>query len=114
MFYTCISKDKDNGKFWCATTEDYDRDEMWSYCADTSKILGTTTQSVLICQMGQGQLGWILEKSEPEAASSVDFSEYKQKLERKFMYSRKEVCHKIKPVVGARHQVDCFGDSGQA
>uniref|UniRef100_A0A803T0P1 Fibronectin type-II domain-containing protein n=1 Tax=Anolis carolinensis TaxID=28377 RepID=A0A803T0P1_ANOCA len=32
-YYTCTKEDK--GGFWCATTRNYDRDDRWSYCADT-------------------------------------------------------------------------------
>ncbi|XP_060111205.1 fibronectin-like [Heteronotia binoei] len=39
-FYTCTSEDSKDGRFWCATTGSYDKDEKWSYCADTSKFTG--------------------------------------------------------------------------
>ncbi|XP_026577895.1 matrix metalloproteinase-9-like [Pseudonaja textilis] len=32
-FYTCTKEEK--GRFWCATTRNYDKDLEWSYCADT-------------------------------------------------------------------------------
>ncbi|XP_013913322.1 PREDICTED: uncharacterized protein LOC106542189 isoform X2 [Thamnophis sirtalis] len=32
-FYTCTKVEK--GRFWCATTRNYDKDLEWSYCADT-------------------------------------------------------------------------------
>ncbi|XP_060137182.1 matrix metalloproteinase-9-like [Zootoca vivipara] len=34
-FYTCSNEDDPLGRFWCATTGDYDKDHKWSYCADT-------------------------------------------------------------------------------
>ncbi|XP_028559369.2 epididymal sperm-binding protein 1 [Podarcis muralis] len=34
-FYTCTNLDSQKGNFWCATTGSYDKDEKWSYCADT-------------------------------------------------------------------------------
>uniref|UniRef100_A0A670ZK46 Fibronectin type-II domain-containing protein n=1 Tax=Pseudonaja textilis TaxID=8673 RepID=A0A670ZK46_PSETE len=33
-FYTCTKEEK--GRFWCATTRNYDKDLEWSYCADTN------------------------------------------------------------------------------
>ncbi|KAK9397126.1 hypothetical protein NXF25_020487, partial [Crotalus adamanteus] len=38
VFYSCINKEEKRGRFWCATTRNYDKDKRWSYCADTSKI----------------------------------------------------------------------------
>uniref|UniRef100_A0A8C7E5M5 Fibronectin type-II domain-containing protein n=1 Tax=Naja naja TaxID=35670 RepID=A0A8C7E5M5_NAJNA len=37
-YYTCTNEDAEIGRFWCATTGSYDKEEQWSYCADTSKI----------------------------------------------------------------------------
>ncbi|XP_060137178.1 epididymal sperm-binding protein 1-like [Zootoca vivipara] len=34
-FYTCSNEDDPLGRFWCATTGDYDKDQKWSYCAET-------------------------------------------------------------------------------
>uniref|UniRef100_A0A8C7EI43 Fibronectin type-II domain-containing protein n=1 Tax=Nothoprocta perdicaria TaxID=30464 RepID=A0A8C7EI43_NOTPE len=34
IFYTCTNENTPNGRFWCATTDNYDRDLRWSYCAD--------------------------------------------------------------------------------
>ncbi|XP_060636649.2 uncharacterized protein [Anolis sagrei] len=34
-FYTCTNDNSKDGRFWCATTNNYDTDKMWSYCADT-------------------------------------------------------------------------------
>ncbi|XP_054848607.1 fibronectin-like [Eublepharis macularius] len=34
-FYTCTNEDDKQGRFWCATTENYDKDKLWNYCADT-------------------------------------------------------------------------------
>ncbi|XP_025032581.1 uncharacterized protein LOC103062755, partial [Python bivittatus] len=33
-FYTCTNEDTAYGRFWCATTRNYDQDKNWSYCAD--------------------------------------------------------------------------------
>ncbi|XP_066485390.1 uncharacterized protein [Tiliqua scincoides] len=33
-FYSCTNENSD-GRFWCATTGNYDEDAKWSYCADT-------------------------------------------------------------------------------
>nr|XP_013795004.1 PREDICTED: epididymal sperm-binding protein 1-like [Apteryx mantelli mantelli] len=33
-FYTCTNEDMEDGQLWCATTDSYDRDRRWSYCAD--------------------------------------------------------------------------------
>ncbi|XP_060137181.1 uncharacterized protein LOC132592948 [Zootoca vivipara] len=34
-FYTCSNEDDPLGRFWCATTGDYDKDQKWSSCVDT-------------------------------------------------------------------------------
>ncbi|KAG8140247.1 hypothetical protein E2320_003033 [Naja naja] len=34
-YYTCTNEDAEIGRFWCATTGSYDKEEQWSYCADT-------------------------------------------------------------------------------
>lgn len=44
-FYTCTKEEK--GRFWCATTRNYDKDLEWSYCADTSK--NKILSAVIIC-----------------------------------------------------------------
>ncbi|XP_060112243.1 epididymal sperm-binding protein 1-like [Heteronotia binoei] len=36
-FYTCTDENSRPRMFWCATTSNFDKDEKWSYCADTSK-----------------------------------------------------------------------------
>ncbi|XP_064355673.1 epididymal sperm-binding protein 1-like [Dromaius novaehollandiae] len=33
-FYTCTNEHMEDGQFWCATSDSYDRDRRWSYCAD--------------------------------------------------------------------------------
>nr|XP_034991092.1 uncharacterized protein LOC118094646 [Zootoca vivipara] len=37
-FYTCSNEDDPLGRFWCATTGDYDKDQKWSYCAETHRL----------------------------------------------------------------------------
>ncbi|XP_077171700.1 uncharacterized protein LOC143826690 isoform X2 [Paroedura picta] len=34
-FYSCTNENTEDGRFWCATTGNYDKDKKWSYCADT-------------------------------------------------------------------------------
>uniref|UniRef100_A0A8C5SK49 Fibronectin type-II domain-containing protein n=1 Tax=Laticauda laticaudata TaxID=8630 RepID=A0A8C5SK49_LATLA len=34
-YYTCTNEDAEKGRFWCATTGSYDKEQQWSYCADT-------------------------------------------------------------------------------
>ncbi|XP_053119003.1 epididymal sperm-binding protein 1-like [Hemicordylus capensis] len=34
-YYTCTNKLAHKGRYWCATTGSYDKDNKWSYCADT-------------------------------------------------------------------------------
>ncbi|KAJ6654863.1 hypothetical protein lerEdw1_006552 [Lerista edwardsae] len=37
-FYTCTKEDTaKKGRFWCATTGNYDEAKQWNYCADTSR-----------------------------------------------------------------------------
>ncbi|XP_054849701.1 epididymal sperm-binding protein 1-like [Eublepharis macularius] len=35
-FYTCTDENARPRMFWCATTSNYDKDKIWSYCADTN------------------------------------------------------------------------------
>ncbi|XP_016851306.1 epididymal sperm-binding protein 1 [Anolis carolinensis] len=35
-FKRCTNENSSDGRFWCATTRNYDKDKQWSYCADTS------------------------------------------------------------------------------
>ncbi|XP_060111209.1 fibronectin-like [Heteronotia binoei] len=35
IFYTCTDEDRENGRFWCSTTSNFDLESQWSYCADT-------------------------------------------------------------------------------
>ncbi|XP_063158152.1 epididymal sperm-binding protein 1-like [Candoia aspera] len=34
-FNACTNENETHGRFWCATTRNYDQDQKWSYCADT-------------------------------------------------------------------------------
>uniref|UniRef100_A0A803TD19 Fibronectin type-II domain-containing protein n=1 Tax=Anolis carolinensis TaxID=28377 RepID=A0A803TD19_ANOCA len=36
-FHTCTNENSEDGRFWCATTGNYDKDKQWSYCASSSK-----------------------------------------------------------------------------
>uniref|UniRef100_A0A6I8NY46 Fibronectin type-II domain-containing protein n=1 Tax=Ornithorhynchus anatinus TaxID=9258 RepID=A0A6I8NY46_ORNAN len=36
MRYGCVLEDNKPREAWCATTENYDRDQLWSFCPDTS------------------------------------------------------------------------------
>nr|XP_033783551.1 coagulation factor XII [Geotrypetes seraphini] len=38
MHYTCIKKGKQRGQYWCALTENYDRDQLWEYCNEEMKV----------------------------------------------------------------------------
>ncbi|CAM5123239.1 unnamed protein product [Natator depressus] len=31
-FHTCTNLAEASGKFWCSSTDSYDRDHQWSYC----------------------------------------------------------------------------------
>ncbi|XP_067388874.1 epididymal sperm-binding protein 1-like [Emydura macquarii macquarii] len=33
-FHTCTNLNTSTGKFWCSTTDNYDRDHQWSYCSE--------------------------------------------------------------------------------
>nr|XP_016851307.1 PREDICTED: epididymal sperm-binding protein 1 isoform X2 [Anolis carolinensis] len=37
-FYTCTDEHVRPRMFWCATTNNFDKDRKWSYCADTILI----------------------------------------------------------------------------
>ncbi|XP_053120623.1 epididymal sperm-binding protein 1-like [Hemicordylus capensis] len=34
-YYTCTNYRENDGRYWCATTGSYDKDRLWTYCADT-------------------------------------------------------------------------------
>ncbi|KAL8176253.1 UNVERIFIED_CONTAM: hypothetical protein K2H54_027161 [Gekko kuhli] len=34
IYYNCTNEDEPSGKLWCATTQSYDNDGKWTYCAD--------------------------------------------------------------------------------
>uniref|UniRef100_A0A803T6M6 Fibronectin type-II domain-containing protein n=1 Tax=Anolis carolinensis TaxID=28377 RepID=A0A803T6M6_ANOCA len=36
-FHTCTNENSEDGRFWCATTGNYDKDKQWRYCAESSK-----------------------------------------------------------------------------
>ncbi|XP_066485386.1 epididymal sperm-binding protein 1-like [Tiliqua scincoides] len=43
-FFDCTDQDEPSGRFWCATTKDYDEDKRWSFCADINRNPGTAEQ----------------------------------------------------------------------
>uniref|UniRef100_A0ABM5GSD1 Epididymal sperm-binding protein 1-like n=1 Tax=Pogona vitticeps TaxID=103695 RepID=A0ABM5GSD1_9SAUR len=46
-FETCTNVDEMTGNFWCATTENYDQDQKWSFCPDTN--LGSARPPLAEC-----------------------------------------------------------------
>lgn len=47
MYYECTSIDFIQGKTWCATTSDYDKDQLWGQCMSEKQLSNCKDTMVL-------------------------------------------------------------------